>query len=330
MINIVIVGDRIRIPNLLKNLGVQKDITVIHSSEDVRGLEPHLRKADAIVLDIAFEIAESYVLRLKTEGVPIIAVTDSPAHGFNMVEWGASAMQVRTEGQSPQFFYKLLADKVRNVSKLQGGKKPRVLKRPDFGRVNHGDKIIVIGSSTGGTDALERILRDLPEDTPPILVVQHMPPVFTKMFAERLDNSCRVSVWEGRDGDPLMRGLVLVAPGDYHMVLSGRGGGLFIKCIGGERVCNQRPAADVLFNSVANVLGSDCKNVLGVILTGMGSDGANGLLELRQLGSYTIGQDEASSVVYGMPRAAYECGAVAKQLHLGDIAPAIMKFTRGG
>jgi two-component system chemotaxis response regulator CheB len=326
MINIVIVADRARLPIIRKSLDAEKDIVVIHATDRTEGVNAFLNKAQAIVLDVSQERIRPAIFALKSKNVPIIAITGDASQGFTSLEWGAAEMLPRNSTHTPQFFDRLLLGKIQKLSKEGGAMAGRVLKRPGLGQV---DKLIVIGSSTGGTDTLEYILRDLPEDMPPILIVQHMPPVFTRMFAERLHNVCRVSVWEAQNGDALARGLVLIAPGNYHMVLSRKGGQLCVKCTSDAQVCNQRPSVDVLFESVAMVLGGETTKAMGVILTGMGRDGARGLLTMRKLGATTIGQNEASCVVYGMPRAAYECGAVQRQFHLKDIAPAILNFVRG-
>jgi two-component system chemotaxis response regulator CheB len=149
-----------------------------------------------------------------------------------------------------------------------------------------------------------------------------MPPVFTRLYAERVDKLCAIEVWEAQDGDRLANGLALVAPGDFHMVLAKKNSEYIVHLHKGEPVQSQRPAADILFESVAKTASA---NAVGVILTGMGEDGARGLHAMRQKGAYTIGQDEATSMVYGMPRAAHERGAVLIQLPLSDIAQEIMK-----
>ena len=325
MINIVILADKAQLPVYKYNLQAD-DMTILHSTDSLSDAEGYINKANVILLDVDTDIAKIYIQELKAKKVPILVVVDSATIGFTMMEWGATEMQMRLPNQPPHYFCKLVALKVRSVSKKIGGQASRILKRPSLAK---SDKLIVIGSSTGGTDTVEYILRQLPEDIPPILIVQHMPPIFTRMYAERLHGICRVSCWEARDGDPLKQGLVLIAPGDQHMILAKSGNSYIVKCIDGDRVCNQRPAADVLFESVATVLGNDCKKCLGIILTGMGSDGARGLLSLYNAGATTIGQDKESSVVYGMPRAAFECGAVTRQLHLNDIAPAILNFVKG-
>lgn len=167
------------------------------------------------------------------------------------------------------------------------------------------DKVIAIGASTGGTEALRRILQQFPAAMPGVVVVQHMPAVFTMHFAESLNSTCAMEVKEAQTGDRVLPGRVLIAPGDYHMRV-GRSGGIYlVDCRKGEKVCGHRPSVEVLFQSVAKYAGT---NAIGIILTGMGSDGAEGMLAMRRAGARTIAQDEATSVIFGMPRAAYERG----------------------
>lgn len=183
-------------------------------------------------------------------------------------------------------------------------------------------KILAIGASTGGTEALKDVLMGLPRNAPGTVIVQHMPANFTGPFAERLNSLCAMEVREARNGDSITPGLVLIAPGDYHMVVRRSGARYYVEIGSGEKVSGHRPSADVLLNSVAKIAGS---NAIGVILTGMGADGARGLLAMRNAGARTIGQDEASCVVYGMPKVAYEQGAVEKQLPLHKIANEILE-----
>lgn len=183
--------------------------------------------------------------------------------------------------------------------------------------VSENNTVIGIASSTGGTEALIRVLQNISVDCPPILVVQHMPTGFTKMYADRLDKICSVNVVEASNNDLLKRSTVFIAPAGQHMRLTKRGGKLCLECFVGERINGLAPAADVLFHSMAPLVGS---KAIGVILTGMGADGAKGLYEMRSKGSYNIGQDEKSCVVYGMPKAAFDMGAIDVQLPLQDIA----------
>jgi len=172
------------------------------------------------------------------------------------------------------------------------------------------DKLIAVGASTGGTQAVKALLSAFPSDMPGTVVVQHMPAGFTRLFAETLDASCAMTVREAREGDRVLPGLVLVAPGDHHLRVVRSGGTYLVKLDGTDKVNGHRPSVDVLFHSVARDVAA---NATGVILTGMGGDGAKGLLAMRQAGARTLGQDERSCIVYGMPKVAHELGAVESQ-----------------
>lgn len=185
------------------------------------------------------------------------------------------------------------------------------------------NKVIAIGASTGGTEALKKVLCKLPSTIPGVLVVQHMPPNFTTAFAERLDGQCDIAVKEAEDGDSVLPGRALIAPGNYHMLLKRSGARYYVSVKTGPMVCYQRPSVDVLFNSSAKYAGA---NAIGAILTGMGSDGAQGLLKMRQAGARTIGQDEASCVVYGMPMEADRIGAVEKVVPLDQVAKEVINL----
>jgi two-component system chemotaxis response regulator CheB len=191
--------------------------------------------------------------------------------------------------------------------------------RPLFNRPT--GKIVVIGASTGGVEALKEILMRLPADCPPILVTQHMPATFTPAFARRLDQECPMTVSEANHNERVEAGHAYIAPGGYHLELVRSGTHFACSVNDGPAVSGHRPSADVLFRSAARVAGSIS---IGVILTGMGKDGAEGLLDLRQSAAMTLGQDEASSLIYGMPRVAFERGAVVRQLPLSEIADAII------
>jgi two-component system, chemotaxis family, protein-glutamate methylesterase/glutaminase len=177
--------------------------------------------------------------------------------------------------------------------------------------------IIAIGASTGGTEATLQILKDLPKNTPGIVVTQHMPEGFTKMYADRLNNICKMSVKEAQDGDLIQPGQVLISPGNFQMKVIKAGTKYSVKCFFGEKVSGHMPSVDVLFSSVASTAKN---NAVGIILTGMGRDGALGLLEMRRQGAYTIGQDKESSVVYGMPMVANDIGAVCVQSSCNNIS----------
>ncbi|MGI6152215.1 MAG: CheB methylesterase domain-containing protein [Christensenellaceae bacterium] len=183
--------------------------------------------------------------------------------------------------------------------------------------------LIALGASTGGTEATSVILKELPASVPGIVIVQHMPPVFTKLYAERLNKESALTVKEAEDCDVVLPGHAYVAPGDKHVVVIKTGGSYTIRCSDGDKVNGHRPSVDVMFHSVAKFAD---KNTLGIILTGMGADGAKGLLAMRQKGAYTIGQDEKSSVVYGMPMVAKQINAVTRQAGVHDIAKLVLAY----
>jgi len=201
-----------------------------------------------------------------------------------------------------------------------------VLPAPPLGDSTAGRTIIGLGASTGGTEATLEVMKRLPEDIPGMVIVQHMPPGFTKMYADRLNRLCKMEVREAKDGDEVRRGLALVAPADYQCrIVRAPAGGYRVTCTPGERVSGHRPSVDALFSSIAaNVR---CQTV-GIIMTGMGRDGASGLLEMRQKGAYTIGQDKESSVVYGMPGVAQEIGAVMIQASCENIASVLLRHLK--
>jgi two-component system chemotaxis response regulator CheB len=181
--------------------------------------------------------------------------------------------------------------------------------------------VIAVGASTGGTEALKAFLAELPPDCPGIVIVQHMPPRFTHALAQRLDGLCQVRVKEAQDGDRLLTGHALIAPGDFHMRLARAGKDCIVRLGDDAPVNRHRPSVDVLFHSCAEVVRD---NAIGILMTGMGEDGARGLLAMREAGAHTLAQDEASSVVFGMPRAAIERGAAEQVVALYDMATEVM------
>ena len=188
-------------------------------------------------------------------------------------------------------------------------------------------ELVAIGSSTGGTEALSTVLPALRPPMPPVMIVQHIPAGFSKMFAERMNSQCQLRVKEAVDGEIAKENWIYIAPGELHMAVKKIGTLVKVCCHNGPRLHSCRPAVDVLFRSVARYFTDG--SALGVILTGIGHDGTQGLLEMKQSGSPTLGQDEATSVVYGMPKAAFEAGAVDRQLPLSAIAGAIMNRVKG-
>jgi two-component system chemotaxis response regulator CheB len=187
------------------------------------------------------------------------------------------------------------------------------------------EKVAVIGASTGGTEALKTLLETMPADTPGIVIVQHMPELFTRAFANRLDGLCAITVKEAETNDTVIRGRALIAPGNHHMLIKRSGARYYVEIKDGPLVCRHRPSVDVLFRSAARYAG---RNAVGVILTGMGDDGARGMLEMKQAGAVTIAQDEASCIVFGMPKEAIKLNGVDKILPLTSIAGAILSHAR--
>jgi len=218
------------------------------------------------------------------------------------------------------------------VAKVKAAAGARVFQRPqvngtpapvlqsNFSQIKGSNKIIAVGASTGGTEALREFLEPLPADFPAIAIVQHMPEKFTPQFAKRLDSLCRISVKEAADGDRLLIGHALIAPGNHHMEVVRKGAEYIVKIGQAEPVNRHRPSVDVLFNSCATNAGA---NAIGVIMTGMGADGARGLLAMRNAGAFTIAQDEATSVVFGMPKEAIACGAAHEIQPLPKIASTV-------
>lgn len=224
-----------------------------------------------------------------------------------------------------------LAEKIRAAARIDvkhrtrqiQATRPRSVNVPALSLAKTTNQIIAIGSSTGGTEALKAVLPLLPPNSPGVLVVQHMPPHFTTQFAARLDQLCQIKVKEAEDGDSVVPGTCLLAPGNYHMVMRRSGARYYVNVKTGPLVCHQRPAADVLFNSVAAYGG---KNAIGVILTGMGKDGAAGMLKMKEAGARNIAQDEKSCVVFGMPKEAIAMGGVDEVVPLDQIAETILKM----
>jgi two-component system chemotaxis response regulator CheB len=187
------------------------------------------------------------------------------------------------------------------------------------------EKVVVIGASTGGTEALKTLLEAFPADTPGIVIVQHMPELFTRAFANRLDGLCSITVKEAETNDTVIRGRALIAPGNHHLLLKRSGARYYVEIKDGPLVCRHRPSVDVLFRSAARYAG---QNAIGAILTGMGDDGARGMLEMKQAGAVTIAQDEATCVVFGMPKEAIRMNGVDKVLPLTSIAGSILTHSR--
>ncbi|NLT57591.1 MAG: chemotaxis response regulator protein-glutamate methylesterase [Clostridiales bacterium] len=253
--------------------------------------------------------------------VPVVMVSSVSGKVFEALEAGAIDFVAKPDTGSPRdvgAFIQALTQKIRVAATVKAARPGRERPRPrvPVSLPQDAGRIIAIGASTGGTEAISSILCALPPTVPGIVVVQHIPPVFSAMFAQRLDSETPLRVREARTGDFVERGSVLVAPGDRHLRIKKIGGRYQAECFEAPKVSGHCPSVDVLFESVAREAGG---GAIGILLTGMGHDGAKGLLDIRRKGGRTIGQDEASCVVYGMPKAAFDIGAVETQAALGSI-----------
>lgn len=279
---------------------------------------------------------------LPVHPLPVILVSSLNLRVFDALEAGAVDFVRKPDGvESRESFIQSLAAKiiVASHARVRGGQsgpvrprsasavQPQISRSPavppllGLSKTEPNHTIIALGASTGGTEATLAVLRQLPADIPGMVIVQHMPTGFTKMYAERLNRLCQMEVREAKNGDEIHQGLVLIAPADLQMRVLRMGSRYTVSCQPGEKVSGHRPSVDVLFSSMAAQV--KCRMV-GIIMTGMGRDGASGLLEMRKAGAYTIGQDKESCVVYGMPMVAQEIGAVSVQASCENIAGVLM------
>lgn len=285
---------------------------------------------DVVTCDIEMPRMDGieFVKRLLPQyPIPVIVVSSISERVFDAMEAGAVDFITKPNAASVddvKDFIGLLTSKVRGTKTANISQdKQKTIENKN--KTNDYHQLIAIGASTGGTEAIFSLLKQLPNDLPGIVIVQHIPPVFSKMFAERLNKQTHFSVKEAEHGDVIKRNHVYLAPGDKHMKIDKMGSQLKLQVFTGEKVSGHCPSVDVLFTSVAKSLGD---RSLGVILTGMGYDGAKGITMMKRKGAVTIGQDEASCVVYGMPKAAFELGGIKKQASLELMGYQIMKFLR--
>ncbi len=267
--------------------------------------------------------------------IPVVVVSSLPLNAFEALDAGAVDFVKKPLIKSPadlkdfsmELRTKIVIASTAKVIQAKPSEPAEQKPLPSIKEIAAGkklaqDMIIALGASTGGTDALQVVMQNLPKDCPPILVVQHMPAGFTKMYAERMNRVCQVEVKEAEDGDRLRPGLAIIAAGEYHLRLAKDSQGYYVTSKKGEKVSGHCPSVDVLFYSVAEVAKS---KAIGAILTGMGGDGAKGLLEMRKAGAYTIGQNKETCVVYGMPMVAFNIGAVCEQAPLNKISDIIIQ-----
>ncbi|MFZ5758372.1 MAG: protein-glutamate methylesterase/protein-glutamine glutaminase [Thermodesulfobacteriota bacterium] len=340
-IKVLVVDDSAVVRKIFtEELSRQPDIEVIGAAPDpyvardkIIQLQP-----DVLTLDIEMPRMDGLTfLRklMKHYPLPVIIVSSLTREG------GALALEAMEAGavdvvSKPGEAYSVgdmsvqLADKIRAAARVRPADlqkkaavaqiaRPALASKRSLTESTH--KVIAIGASTGGTEALKEVLIRLPPTAPGIMIVQHMPANFTASFAQRLDSLCRIRVKEAEDGDTVLPGLALLAPGNFHMVMRRSGARYYVNVKSGPLVCHQRPAVDVLFHSVATYAGA---NAIGVILTGMGKDGAQGMLKMHEAGGRTIAQDEASCVVFGMPREAIAAGGVDRIVPLDQISQVML------
>jgi two-component system chemotaxis response regulator CheB len=340
-IRVLIVDDSALVRSILtKALSRDPQLEVVGAAPDVYVARDKivLLKPHVLTLDVEMPRMDGveFLKRLMPQHpIPVVMVSAMTAPGarvtLDALESGAvdfvlkpsSSFGNNLEDMIGELIDKIKAASVVDVSRYKGVYHDRKLKKQISGVLSGStDKVVAMGASTGGTVALRQVIESFPSDLPGTVIVQHMPPKFTKMFADKLNEVSDVEVLEARDGDRIIRGRVLIAPGGYQMEVVRSGGRYQVRIKEGEKVNGHCPSVDVLFKSVAKNVGS---NAVGVILTGMGRDGADGMLEMRNSGARTMAQDEASSVVFGMPKEAFANGGAEKLLSLDDIPKEIIR-----
>ena len=329
-IRVLVVEDSLLFRELLvKTLNADPGIEVVATARDPFEARDAIiqYKPDVMTLDIelprmgGIEFLQKLMPQYPLPVVVISSLSDKVFDAMNAGAVDFVAKPANATREQLQAFMKTdltVKIKVASIAKVGSWKKSPLQMPNEHLSGERKDLVVAIGASTGGTEAISTILKEFDYDIPGVVIVQHMPPKFTAMYAERLNEKCRVHVKEAKTGDMVLPGQVLIAPGgDAHMRLIKKDGGYQVVIRQGEKVNGHCPSVDVLFESVAETAG---KNAVGIILTGMGGDGAKGLLAMRKAGAKTIGQDESTCVVYGMPKVAYDIGAVEHQEKLPDIA----------
>jgi two-component system chemotaxis response regulator CheB len=344
-IKVLIVDDSAIVRKIFnETLSKEPDIEVVGTAPDPYVARDKIvqLKPDVITLDIEMPRMDGLTFLKKLMQyypLPVIVVSSLTPQGSKMaldaLESGAVEVLAKADtSYSVGDMSDQLIEKIRMAAKAHVRWRPEPSTLPPRPAVGDSpslsettQKIIAIGASTGGTEAIKAVLMSMPPNTPGILIVQHMPALFTTSFAERLNQLCQVRVREAKDGDSVLNGEALIAPGNFHMVLKRSGSRYYANVKEGPLVHHQRPAVDVLFHSVAKCAGP---NAVGVILTGMGADGADGLLQMKKAGAKTIAQDEASCVVSGMPKEAVKVGAVDRIAPLDRIPQEIIHLLQRG
>ena len=340
MIKVLIVDDSAMVRQVFaRELAKEPDIEVVGTAPDPYVARDKIvaLRPDVITLDIEMPRMDGLTfLRklMKHFPMPVIIVSSLTRKGgkvaLEAVESGAVEVLAKPgEAYSVGDMGQQLAEKIRAASMVDVTERARKIDLNKFtgkrlaALSETTNKVVAVGSSTGGTEALKAFLTRLPANAPGIVMVQHMPANFTRAFAERLNELCQIEVKEAEDGDVVRPGRALLAPGNFHMVMRRSGARYLVNVKTGPMIHYQRPAVDPLFRSVARYVGA---NAIGVILTGMGSDGAKGLREMKDAGAVTFAQDEASCVVYGMPKEAVKAGAVEYVVPLSEMAARVLRM----
>lgn len=329
-IRVLVVEDSLMFRDLLvKNLNADPGIEVVATANDPFEARDKIIEYEPDVMTLDIELPRmngiDFLRKLMPQHpLPVVVISSLSGKVFDAMNAGAVDFVAKpmkaTHEQLEAFMRNDLAVKIKiaSIAKVSSWKKAPIETPDQPLNGNYSDKVVAIGASTGGTEAIETVLKEFRSDIPGVVVVQHMPPGFTEMYAKRLNEQCRVKVKEAKSGDIVQQGQVLIAPGgDAHMQLLKINGSYQVVIRKAPKVNGHCPSVDVLFQSVAKAAG---KNAIGIILTGMGGDGAKGLLAMRNAGARTIGQDESTCVVYGMPKVAYDIKAVEYQEKLPDIA----------
>lgn len=333
-IRVLVVDDSMMMRNMIvQGLNSDPNIEVVAQAQDAYEARDAIikYKPDVMTLDVEMPRMSGieFLKKLMPQyPFPVVMLSALNDKVFDALDAGAVDFVKKPDSmnkaQLNEFLTQELATKVKIASTAKVGKLKRVDTSTITGHVVGGkDRVIAIGASTGGTEAIFEVVKRFKRDIPGVVIVQHMPPGFTKMYADRLNNQCEVAVKEATTGDKVLPGQVLIAPGDRHMRLLKVNGEYQVECKGTDRVNGHCPSVEVLFESVAKVAG---KNAVGVILTGMGGDGGKGLLSMRKAGASTVGQDEATCVVYGMPKVAFDLGAVQIQKPVTEIAGEVYRL----
>lgn len=350
MIRVLIVDDSAVVRQTLSQLlGSDPEIEVMSTAGDPFVAAERMRDEipDVITLDIEMPRMDglTFLKKLMSQHpIPVVICSSLAEEGaqsaLKAMEYGAVDIITKPRLGTKQFLEESRTE-ICEVVKAAAQSRPRkltpshtvepkltadaILPAASRAMVETTEKVVVVGASTGGTEALRVLLEAFPADTPGIVIVQHMPELFTRAFAQRLDGLCAITVKEAENNDTVIRGRALIAPGNHHLLLKRSGARYLVEIKDGPLVCRHRPSVDVLFRSAARYAG---RNVVGAILTGMGDDGARGMLEMKQAGAMTIAEDESTCVVFGMPKEAIKMGGVDKVLPLQGIAGAILQHAR--